>query len=221
VARRSDGSIVAWGDNTSGQCNEPALPPGLTYVEVAAGGQHTVARRSDGSIVAWGNNGYGQLTAPALPPGVTFADVSANQDVTAAIVQSGASHVFAAGCPGTAGVTQLVATAPRVGTTAQLATYPLPQDAAVLVFGFSNVSSGFGPLPLDLGFFGMPGCLLRVSFDVSMLLLGSGHAAYPLAIPSLPALAGTILHSQAIVLDAGANPAGLVMSDAVTLVVGP
>src|SRR5436189_127948 len=38
VARRSDGSVVAWGDNTSGQCNVPALPAGLTYVEVAAAG---------------------------------------------------------------------------------------------------------------------------------------------------------------------------------------
>ena len=38
VARRSDGSVVAWGDNIYGQCNVPALPRGLTYVEVAAGG---------------------------------------------------------------------------------------------------------------------------------------------------------------------------------------
>ena len=39
VARRSDGSVVAWGDNSYGQCNVPALPAGLTYVEVAAGGR--------------------------------------------------------------------------------------------------------------------------------------------------------------------------------------
>jgi alpha-tubulin suppressor-like RCC1 family protein len=54
VARRSDSSVVAWGDNSFGQCNVPALPPGLSYVEVAAGGLHTVARCSDGSVVAWG-----------------------------------------------------------------------------------------------------------------------------------------------------------------------
>ena len=36
VARRSDGSVVAWGHNDYGQCNVPALPVGLTYVEVAA-----------------------------------------------------------------------------------------------------------------------------------------------------------------------------------------
>ena len=60
VARRSDGSVVTWGDNSLGQCNVPALPSGLSYVEIAAGIYHTVARRSDGSIVAWGDNQYGQ-----------------------------------------------------------------------------------------------------------------------------------------------------------------
>src|SRR6188768_430427 len=35
VARRSDGSVVAWGRNDFGGCNAPVLPGGLTYVEVA------------------------------------------------------------------------------------------------------------------------------------------------------------------------------------------
>jgi hypothetical protein len=26
------GSVVAWGSNTFGQCNVPALPPGRSYV---------------------------------------------------------------------------------------------------------------------------------------------------------------------------------------------
>jgi hypothetical protein len=34
--------------------NVPALPPGLSYVQVAASSRHAVARRSDGSAVAWG-----------------------------------------------------------------------------------------------------------------------------------------------------------------------
>jgi hypothetical protein len=36
-ARRSDGAIVGWGDNTLGQCNPPALPTGATYVGLDAG----------------------------------------------------------------------------------------------------------------------------------------------------------------------------------------
>jgi alpha-tubulin suppressor-like RCC1 family protein len=54
-----------------------ALPPGQSYVEVAAGDSHTVARRSDGSVVAWGQNWYGQCNVPALPPGLSYVEVAA------------------------------------------------------------------------------------------------------------------------------------------------
>jgi hypothetical protein len=80
VARRNDGSIVAWGDNEFGQCNVPGLPPGLTYVEVAAGYAHSVARRSDGSLVAWGLNAYGECNVPALPRGLTYVEIAASGD---------------------------------------------------------------------------------------------------------------------------------------------
>ena len=78
MARRSDGSVVAWGCNGYGQCNVPPLPAGLTYVEVAAGlRMHTVARRSDGSVVAWGDNFDGQCNVPALPAGLTYVEIAA------------------------------------------------------------------------------------------------------------------------------------------------
>ncbi|MCA8950722.1 MAG: hypothetical protein KDE27_14565, partial [Planctomycetes bacterium] len=64
LARRSDGSVVAWGDNSFGQTIVPALPAGLSYVEVAAGAYHSLARRSDGSVVAWGRNTFGQADVP-------------------------------------------------------------------------------------------------------------------------------------------------------------
>ena len=35
--------VRAWGGNTYGQCNVPALPTGIDYVQVSAGGDHTVA----------------------------------------------------------------------------------------------------------------------------------------------------------------------------------
>src|SRR5436190_1705058 len=73
----ADSGVVAWGDNYSGQGDVPALSLGLTYVEVAAGGRHTVARRSDGSVVAWGSNYYGECNVLALPPGLTYVEVSA------------------------------------------------------------------------------------------------------------------------------------------------
>ena len=74
VALKSDGTVVAWGDNGSG---ETTVPDGLSGVTaIAAGkadwiGSHTVALKSNGTVVAWGNNNYGQTTVPAGLSNVT------------------------------------------------------------------------------------------------------------------------------------------------------
>ena len=58
VARRSDGSVVAWGSNQSSQCTVPALPSGLSYVEATARTVHTVARwRGEGTGHRCANSG--------------------------------------------------------------------------------------------------------------------------------------------------------------------
>ena len=49
LARRSDGSAVAWGNDASGQCDVPAQPAGTSYVEISAGEDHTVARVASGA----------------------------------------------------------------------------------------------------------------------------------------------------------------------------
>lgn len=77
LALRSDGAVVAWGSNSLGAGNVPALPQGVTYTQIDAGNGHAVALRSDGTIAAWGANGRGQCNVPALPPGLTYVEVSA------------------------------------------------------------------------------------------------------------------------------------------------
>ncbi len=67
---------IAWGDNSSGQTNVPALPSGVTYTAVAGGFVHSLALRSDGTVVAWDNNDFGQTNVPALPSGVTYTAVA-------------------------------------------------------------------------------------------------------------------------------------------------
>jgi alpha-tubulin suppressor-like RCC1 family protein len=63
---RPDGSIVAWGDNSSGACDVPV--PNADFIAIATGGtmlsvslyedrlRHSLGVKSDGSIVAWGSN---------------------------------------------------------------------------------------------------------------------------------------------------------------------
>jgi len=89
VARRSDGSIVAWGDNFYGQCNIPALPAGVSYVDVAVSQNHTLALRSDGALAAWGDNTYGQCNLTPLPAGAVVLQLSAGSTISRALLADG------------------------------------------------------------------------------------------------------------------------------------
>jgi len=70
VALKSNGTLVAWGNNNYGQLGDgtstnryrPVAIHGLSgIVAVSAGSKHTVALKSNGTVVAWGNNDSGQL----------------------------------------------------------------------------------------------------------------------------------------------------------------
>ena len=76
MALKTDGSVWAWGDNTTGQLGDGTTDNKNTPVQVkgadgsgwlsditaiAAGSGHTMALKSDGSVWAWGDNDYGQL----------------------------------------------------------------------------------------------------------------------------------------------------------------
>ena len=75
LALRSDGVVVAWGGNLSGQLGDNSTTQrdapvavdtagallNKTVVAIAAGSSHGLALLSDGTVAAWGNNAYGQL----------------------------------------------------------------------------------------------------------------------------------------------------------------
>jgi len=81
VACRSDGAVVAWGDNSLGQCQTGNV---ADAIEIAAGESHGIALRADGSVAVWGSNTFGQYNVP--PPGSGFAYTG---------VAAGAQHVLA------------------------------------------------------------------------------------------------------------------------------
>jgi alpha-tubulin suppressor-like RCC1 family protein len=70
LALRTDGTVVAWGNNAHGQTLVPEDLLGVTAI--AAGSFHSLALRGDGTLVAWGENTHGQAT---IPEGLT--DVTA------------------------------------------------------------------------------------------------------------------------------------------------
>src|SRR5207253_11156506 len=60
LALQSNGTLVAWGSNSSGQTN---VPSGLgRVVALAAGDNFSLALKADGTIAAWGDNASGQTS---------------------------------------------------------------------------------------------------------------------------------------------------------------
>ncbi|QOY85751.1 RCC1-like domain-containing protein [Paludibaculum fermentans] len=95
LALKSDGTVWAWGSNTSGQLGNgttsdngtPMQVAGLTGItSIAAGRSHSLARRNDGAVFVWGDNTFGQLGdgtqtdrwTPVRLGSFTAASVSAN-----------------------------------------------------------------------------------------------------------------------------------------------
>src|SRR5437667_268409 len=61
LAVKSDGTVVAWGQNSYGSAT---VPPGLSDVVAVSEASHSLALKSDGTVVAWGDNSYGQAAVP-------------------------------------------------------------------------------------------------------------------------------------------------------------
>jgi alpha-tubulin suppressor-like RCC1 family protein len=112
LALKSDGSVLAWGDNVSGELGNgtttssptpvavSGLGPGSGVVKIVGGGSSSYALHSSGALSAWGNNGAGELgdgaaptdhhvpeTVPGLPP---LADIAAGDEHAVAVATSGA-----------------------------------------------------------------------------------------------------------------------------------
>ena len=187
LAVGSDGNAYAWGYNNYGQLGDgtrddklapvmvrkpdrktyPDLPEDFTYLQVSAGGYHSLAVGSDGNVYAWGSNGNGRLgdgtssnrytpvrvktpdrkTYPDLPADFTYLQVSAGYVHSLALGSDG--NVYAWGSNGNGqlgdGTSSSRYTPVRVKTPDRK-TYPdLPAD-----FTYLQVSAG-GDHSLALG----------------------------------------------------------------------
>ncbi|MEO5913683.1 MAG: cadherin-like beta sandwich domain-containing protein [Luteolibacter sp.] len=114
LALCSDGTVAAWGSNSSGQIGNgttggssripvavdlSGLPPGRMVVGISAGGSHNLARCSDGSLLGWGSNYPGQLglgdTENRLVPVEISAMAAAFAGKLVARIEAGTIHNLA------------------------------------------------------------------------------------------------------------------------------
>jgi hypothetical protein len=120
-----------------------------------------------------------------------------------------AATAFGQGCMGRAG--ELVVRAvdgarPELGRDLVVEAGPLPAGAgAALLLGFDDRQFLGTPLPLDLGFVGLPGCQLLVAIDATVPMApppsAGGAARHTLQVPLRAELAGGVLFAQALAVD--------------------
>lgn len=105
-ALMTNGTVLAWGDNTYGQQGNgrsgginpvPALVNGLSgVISIAAGTGHVLALTTNGTIYAWGYNHYGQLgNGTNAGDGLTPALVTALTNTTIVSITTGAESSYA------------------------------------------------------------------------------------------------------------------------------
>lgn len=106
LALLSDGTVMAWGEDTYGELGNgamktsqqtPVAVSGLSGVSgVSAGGQDSVARLTNGSVMTWGINVWGTL-GDGVIGGPSDVPVTVNGISQAADVSAGGSHMLAYG----------------------------------------------------------------------------------------------------------------------------
>ena len=124
LALCSDGTLAAWGANSSGQLGDNTqvqrsvpvavnMAPGVSalygkrVVAIAVGDAHSLALCSDGTVAAWGTNSYGQLgdnttsTRLAAVAVNTASGTSALFSKTVVAIAAGARHSLALCTDGT------------------------------------------------------------------------------------------------------------------------
>lgn len=79
AALKYDGTVVCWGDNSSGQCN---VPSSERFLQVKCGQNYTVGIKEDGTLLAWGDDTDGKVSN--LPSG-KFVQVDCGSQHSVAI----------------------------------------------------------------------------------------------------------------------------------------
>lgn len=129
------------------------------------------------------------------------------------------------GCPDPSGQvsTLLPAGEPRLGQQVSIDLFGTSQRFWNLALGFSDTDFRGASLPLDLGFLGATGCVLRTSMDdILPARFTNTTASYVLTLPLDTALDGLEIHMQGLVRTPG-QPTGIgyVLSEGLTMRIRP
>jgi hypothetical protein len=115
------------------------------------------------------------------------------------------------------------ASPPTANAIAQATLANIPSTVALVAVGWSNTAAGPFPLPVPLIGYGMPGCYMFQSADILGLPVtfnAPGQATYSLPIPNAAFVVGRHIYLQSYAVAPGANPAEVIVSNALDWHIG-
>jgi hypothetical protein len=216
-ANPSNSTATVFGGFSAPNCNGLSLSPDGTRACVTSTNQPVAP---PGSLIVFDSSTGATLHTVALG-NLWNIYTTAWQDASPVAT----FEPYGVGCSGTLGVPSLAAapgSRPQLGSTFTARASNLPFGIALLQIGLSNTSiGGSTPLPLDLGFLGMPTCSLLVDPQLSATMVGVGTAAdWSWSLPASPGLFGISFYAQAFSLDPAANAFGFAASNGAIATLG-
>jgi len=213
---KADGTVLAWGVNSVGQCSVPAALGGVA--DIAAGHRHSLALTTIGSVVAWGGTAHGETNVPLAALNNVEA-IAAGEAHSLALRNNGL--VVAWGC-NNAGQAEVPDDLDNVVTIAAGAQHSLAlkADSTVVAWGANNAGQANVPLGARSGVVAIAAgerhslALLNTGEVVAWGWNGYGQANVPAgATNNVVAIAALKNHSLALkadgtVVDWGENTYG-------------
>lgn len=133
IALKANGTVSAWGRNTSGQATVPESLTGVTAID--AGDENVIALKSDGSVVVWGDTTFALNAVPSSATGVASVAMGAYHALALksdrTVVAWGNNYYGQTSVPAGLGEVSAIA----AGTTHSLA---LKTDGTVVAWGENN-----------------------------------------------------------------------------------
>jgi alpha-tubulin suppressor-like RCC1 family protein len=146
LALKGNGTVVAWGDNSTGQCRVPSDLSAV--VTISAGGYHSLALMSDGAVAAWGNNYDGQSTVPVDLRGVVSIAVAGGRAHSLALKSDGKVVAWGNNEFGQSTVPTGLDAVLAIGAGADHS-LALKSDGTVVTWGANNYGQSMAPAGLS------------------------------------------------------------------------
>jgi hypothetical protein len=171
---------------------------------------------------AWTGTQWTTVSTPVAPPARVGFGLASDTNRGRIYATSAPATVgaYGSGCAGVSGVPVLANEAhslPWLGDTFRTRASTLAASTGAVVFATGLAATP----PVDLSPFGMPGCNSWLAIDaVEFAPAAAGASTWSLTIPNSAAFAGVHLNQQVFALEAGANAAGVITTNAIECVVG-